>query len=84
MLRSRTHPQFRVPMQSDEDDERPPKAVDFEAATDVFISAFPATTLAEVYERALGAATNCDLMGMAHEARVLRETAARIKARMTH
>ena len=54
------------------------KAVDFDAATDVFISAFAGAKLAKVYERALGAATNCDLMGMADEARVLRETAARI------
>ena len=65
-------------------EEGPPKVIDFEVATDLFISAFPGATLAEVYERALGAAANCDLMGFSHEARVLRETAARIKARMTH
>jgi hypothetical protein len=60
------------------------KAADFEAATDVFISAFPDATLPEVYARALSAATNCDAMGFPYEARVLRETAARIKIRMTH
>ena len=42
---------------------RPPEAIDFEAATDVFISAFPGATLAEVYERALGAATNIPMTG---------------------
>lgn len=68
----------------DEDEDRRVQAVDFEAATDVFISAFPGASLAQVYDRALGAANNCDLMGFAHEGRVLRETAARIKARMTH
>jgi hypothetical protein len=75
---------LRVSMASNDDEDRRFQAVDFEAATDVFISAFPGASLAQVYERAVGAATNCDLMGFAHEARVLRETAARIKARMTH
>lgn len=69
---------------SNDDEETRFKAVDFEAATDVFISAFPGATLAEVHQRALGAAANCDLMGFPYEARVLRETAARLKARMTH
>ena len=67
-----------------EDETNRCRAVDFEAATDIFISAFPGATLAEVYDRALAAAKNCDLMGFAHEARVLRETAARIKVRLTH
>lgn len=71
-------------MRINDDDKRRFEALDFETATDVFISAFPGASLAQVYERALGAAKNCDLMGFAHEARVLRETAARIKTRMTH
>lgn len=58
--------------------------LDFETATDLFISAFPGATLAEVHERALGAAATCDLMGFAHEARVLHETATRIQRRMLH
>jgi hypothetical protein len=59
-------------------------AVDFDQATNIFISAFPGATLAEVHARALAAARNCEVMGKPYEARVLRETAARIKARITH
>lgn len=71
-------------MDLDDEDDGRPSAEDFEKATELFISAFPGATLAEVYDRALGAATNCDLMGFKREAFVLRETATRIKARMTH
>lgn len=74
---------LELPMRS-ENETNQRRAVDFEAATDIFISAFPGATLAEVHDRALAAAKNCDLMGFAHEARVLRETAGRINVRMTH
>lgn len=70
-------------MPSDDEDSRF-AAVDFEAATDVFVSAFPDSSLSEVHERAVRAAENCELMGFPYEARVLRETAVRIRRRMAH
>jgi hypothetical protein len=65
-------------MDPDDDETR------MEAATTLFIEAFPGAGLAEIHARALVGADRCEQMCFAHEARVLRETAARIKARMTH
>lgn len=59
-------------------------SIDFDEAADIFVSIFPGASLAEVYERAVSAAANCAAMGFDHEARVLRETALRIKRRLTH
>ena len=59
-------------------------SIDFDAATEIFVSIFPGASVAEVYERAVSAAANCAAMGFDHEARVLRETALRIKRRLTH
>lgn len=72
------------PMDSTDPDKADFGAIDFDEAADIFVSIFPGAGLAEAYDRAVSAAANCDAMGFDHEARVLRETALRIKQRLAH
>ena len=58
--------------------------IDYEAAADIFISAFPGASLAEVYERAVSGAQNAELLGFKREAAALRETAAVLRRRIAN
>lgn len=60
----------------------PSRAIDYEAAADVFISVFPGATLEQVYAEAVSAARNAEALGFTREADALQKTADILRRRL--